>query len=234
MKAQNGYFGKYRGKVESNVDPNSLGRLQVSCPSVLGEGKLSWAMPCTPFAGPKVGLFILPPKGANLWIEFESGDIDYPIWTGCFWDKGDVPASPAAENIKMLKTDSVSLTIDDMKDTGGLTLVIDAPAISDTITLICNSDGVMLNIGDSTLTMTIEDIKAVFAEDASTRLSADGIELMGKESTVDLKEGVIDLVVSDAKVSLTDGPDVELTDGSGKAKLAGGKLTVNDGALTVE
>ena len=234
MKAQNGYFGKYRGKVENNVDPHSLSRIQVSCPSVLGEGTLSWAMPCSPFAGPKVGLFLLPPKGANVWVEFESGDIDYPIWTGCFWDTGDVPASPAAENIKMLKTDSVSLTIDDLDDVGGLTLVVDSPAISDTITLICNSDGVSLNIGDSTFTMTIEDIKSVFGEDASARLSADGIELMGKESTVDLKDGAIELTVSDANVNITDGPSVELTDGSGTAEISGGKLTVNNGALEVQ
>jgi len=44
-----------------------------------------------------VGLFFLPPKGANVWVEFEGGDPDYPIWSGCFWSDGEVPAQPAKE-----------------------------------------------------------------------------------------------------------------------------------------
>ena len=54
------FFGKYRGKVENNVDPQQQGRVQVSVPAVLGSGSLSWAMPCMPYAGPQVGLFTIP------------------------------------------------------------------------------------------------------------------------------------------------------------------------------
>ena len=70
------FFGKYRGKVENNLDPLQQGRLQVSVPAVLGEGRLSWAMPSAPFAGPQVGLFAIPPQGANVWVDFEGGDTD--------------------------------------------------------------------------------------------------------------------------------------------------------------
>ena len=49
-------------------------------------------MPCAPFAGSGVGFFALPPVGANVWVEFEGGDPDYPIWSGCFWGAGEVPA----------------------------------------------------------------------------------------------------------------------------------------------
>ena len=77
------YFGKYRGKVENNVDPSQLGRLQVSVPAVLGSGQNSWAMPCTPYAGSSVGWFALPPVNSDVWVEFEQGDPDYPIWSGC-------------------------------------------------------------------------------------------------------------------------------------------------------
>ena len=89
------FYGKYRGKVEGNVDPLMLGRVQVSCPPVLGDGKLAWAMPAVPFAGPQVGFFVVPPQNANVWVEFEQGDPDSPIWAGCFWGTGEVPASPA-------------------------------------------------------------------------------------------------------------------------------------------
>src|SRR4051812_43305263 len=110
----NRYYGKYRGKVEVNVDPMMLGRLQVSAPAVLGSGTMSWAMPCVPFAGSGVGLFIIPPVGANVWVEFEGGDPDYPIWSGCFWGTGEVPAQPVIEQMKVFKTNGVTLTVNEL------------------------------------------------------------------------------------------------------------------------
>ena len=89
------FFGKYRGKIENNIDPMLQGRVQVSVPAVLGDGSLAWAMPCVPYAGSGVGLFMIPPVGTNIWVEFESGNPDYPIWAGCFWGTGEAPAQPA-------------------------------------------------------------------------------------------------------------------------------------------
>lgn len=60
------YFGKFRGKVENTIDPLMLARIQISVPAVLGQGSLSWAMPCVPYAGPGVGFFAIPPVGANI------------------------------------------------------------------------------------------------------------------------------------------------------------------------
>ena len=92
------YYGKYRGKVENNIDPLLLGRLQVSVPGVLGErpAELGDAVRRrTPGTG--VGFFAVPPIGANVWVEFEGGDPDYPIWSGCFWgDAARCRRSPAA------------------------------------------------------------------------------------------------------------------------------------------
>lgn len=77
------FFGKYRGKVENNIDPMQLGRVQVKVPAVLGDGTMSWAMPCVPYAGSGVGFFAIPPNGANIWVEFEE---EIPI----------IPSGPAA------------------------------------------------------------------------------------------------------------------------------------------
>lgn len=73
MRETRQFLGKHRGKVENNVDPLQLGRVQVSVPAVLGDGRLSWAMPCVPYAGSGVGLFAVAPVGANVWVEFEQG-----------------------------------------------------------------------------------------------------------------------------------------------------------------
>ena len=116
------FFGKFRGKVENNVDPMQLGRIQVSVPAVLGDGTLSWAMPCVPYAGPQVGFFAIPPRDANVWVEFEGGDPDYPIWSGCFWGVGEVPALPALAEMKVIKTDGLTLTLSDLPGIGGITL----------------------------------------------------------------------------------------------------------------
>lgn len=114
------FFGKYRGTVENNIDPQMQGRLQVRVPAVLGDGSLSWAMPCVPFAGSGVGFFTIPPTGANVWVEFEGGDPDYPIWSGCFWGLNEAPATPAVEQMKVLKTDMATITINDLPGVGGV------------------------------------------------------------------------------------------------------------------
>ena len=116
------YFGKYRGQVVFNLDPMLLGRVQVSCPAVLGNGQLSWAMPCSPYGGNGVGFFMIPPVGANVWVEFEGGDIDYPIWSGCFWGVGEVPASPGVPMMKVIKTDTATITLNDLPGVGGITI----------------------------------------------------------------------------------------------------------------
>lgn len=116
------FFGKYRGTVKQNLDPMQIGRVQVAVPAVLGESQLSWAMPSAPFAGPGVGFFAIPPVGANVWVEFEAGNPEKPIWSGCFWDTGDVPASPAVPQVLTIKTDSCTLTLNDLPGVGGITI----------------------------------------------------------------------------------------------------------------
>lgn len=148
------FFGKYRGQVQNNVDPMMLGRLQVSVPAVLGEGRLSWAMPCVPYAGDGVGFFAIPPVGANVWVEFEAGDPDYPIWSGCFWGTGEVPAQPALPFVKVLQTDSIMLKLDDTPGAGGFTLEVSPPVAPGTITIACTMSGVEISVGAARIAMT--------------------------------------------------------------------------------
>ena len=79
------YYGKYRGVVVNNIDPEKRGRIQAIVPDVSTLFPTSWAMPCFPVAGIQAGIFALPLIGSGVWIEFEQGDPDYPIWVGCFY-----------------------------------------------------------------------------------------------------------------------------------------------------
>src|SRR5262245_36526792 len=85
------FWGKYQATVHSNADDYHIGRLQLKSPDVLGDTISGWALPAFPLAaggltpGSGVGLFLIPPKDAHVWAEFEHGDTDKPIWTGCFF-----------------------------------------------------------------------------------------------------------------------------------------------------
>jgi uncharacterized protein involved in type VI secretion and phage assembly len=107
------HYGKYRGLVTDNQDPNSLGRVKARVPEVLADVETGWALPCSPYAGPGVGFFAVPPVGAGVWIEFEAGDVSRPILSGCWWGDGDAPGG-GKPDVKIWKTDSGhSLTLDD-------------------------------------------------------------------------------------------------------------------------
>ncbi|HUF60484.1 MAG TPA: phage baseplate assembly protein V [Verrucomicrobiales bacterium] len=102
MSESGRYHGKYRGTVLNNVDPEFQGRLLVQVPDVTGLTPSSWAEPCVPLAGPTgppMGVYLVPPVGAGVWVEFEKGDPEYPIWTGCRWGSpSDVPLAAQAGN----------------------------------------------------------------------------------------------------------------------------------------
>ncbi len=113
------FFGKYRGIVTDTDDKRKLGRLRALVPDVLGDEECGWALPCSPLAGPKLGWFALPPVGAAVWIEFEQGDPDYPIWAGCFWAEGhDLPEAADDKHIVLCSAAGHRITINDSSQGG--------------------------------------------------------------------------------------------------------------------
>lgn len=102
-RIRNRFYGKYRGSV-TDIDDSTL-RIKAKVPAVLGDKKTGWCTLCVPYAGKDVGLAFLPEKGSGVWIEFEGGDVSYPIWTGCYWRAGEQP-SDAAPKVKAIVTKS--------------------------------------------------------------------------------------------------------------------------------
>jgi uncharacterized protein involved in type VI secretion and phage assembly len=90
-KVERRFYGKYRGTVVDNEDPALLGRLKLSVPSVLGPDVVTgWATPCAPYGGAAdQGFLFIPERDAGVWVEFEEGDLEFPIWVGTFWSKPD-------------------------------------------------------------------------------------------------------------------------------------------------
>ena len=96
---QQRYYGKYRGFVADNRDPERRGRMKLRVPTVLGDQETGWALPCLPFGGlANQGLFMIPEVDAQVWVEFEEGNLDHPIWVGVFWQQAsDTPQEAALE-----------------------------------------------------------------------------------------------------------------------------------------
>jgi uncharacterized protein involved in type VI secretion and phage assembly len=120
------FFGKYRGIVSDIQDPLMTGRIRARVPDVLGDQESGWALPCAPFGGSGMGFFALPKVGAGVWIEFEHGDPDYPIWVGVWFGAAtDLPSDLLTPPYKkvMIKTEGGhSITLDDTPGIGGITL----------------------------------------------------------------------------------------------------------------
>jgi len=120
------YWGKYRGVVTDINDPLQTGRIKARVPDVYGSDESGWAMPCAPFGGDQAGFFALPVPRAGVWIEFEHGDPDHPIWTGVWWGSAaEVPPVLLAPPYKkfLVRTDGGhSIVIDDTPGIGGITL----------------------------------------------------------------------------------------------------------------
>jgi hypothetical protein len=95
-KVEHRFYGKYRGIVVDNHDPAKLGRLNLHIPSVFGvDATTGWAMPCTPYGGKTgQGFLFIPDVGAGVWVEFEEGKLEFPIWVGTYWRNGDEQPKP--------------------------------------------------------------------------------------------------------------------------------------------
>ncbi len=151
MTETNKYYGKYRGTVVNNIDPEQRGRIQAIIPDVLGLIPSSWAMPCVPIAGKQEGIFVVPQIGAGVWMEFEQGESDYPIWVGGFWGIAtEVPALalapppiPPGQNIVLQTTLQNSIVLSDAAPTpltGGIVLKSATGA-----TIIVNDSGIYID-----------------------------------------------------------------------------------------
>ena len=163
------FYGKYRGLVIENIDPEQIGRVLVQVPDVLGAIPSSWAMPCVPSAGIQAGCFVVPPIGSQVWIEFEQGDPDYPIWTGGFWGLvAEVPifatappAIPPGQNIVLQTTLQNMIMVSDAPPTpisGGIVLKSTTGAmivVNDTGIYISNGKGAMITMIGPTVDVNI-------------------------------------------------------------------------------
>jgi len=143
------YYGIYRGTVVNNIDPLNIGRILATCPDVSGLIPTTWVMPCVPLAGKQMGTFMVPQIGSGVWLQFEAGDPDRPVWTGGWWgNAAEVPVlalagPPGDPNIIFQTTLQNAIVISDLPGpTGGVMLKSTTGA-----TIIVNDTGIYIQNG---------------------------------------------------------------------------------------
>lgn len=143
--ARGRFYGKYRGIVTA-VDAQTC-RIKATVPAVFGDTESGWCVPCVPYAGPKVGIAFLPEVDSGVWIEFEGGDVSYPIWVGGYWREGEPPPGVGA-HVKMVVT------------AAGHTLVFNDDQQSITLTdpngnsVLLSAEGMTLSRGDQQIVVS--------------------------------------------------------------------------------
>lgn len=119
MKDGPRYYGKYRATVLQNVDPENRGRIQVQMAERFGLFPSTWALPSFPAASMLHGFVAIPPLRSSVWIEFEAGDPEVPIWSGAFYENsGEMPVlaaagTPVMPNLVMQTAGQVTLMLSD-------------------------------------------------------------------------------------------------------------------------
>src|SRR6266536_570716 len=201
-KIERRFYGKYRAIVVDNQDPSRLGRLRLKVPSVLGPDVVTgWATPCAPYGGAAdQGFLFVPERDAGVWVEFEEGDLEFPIWVGTFWtrpdaasqlprpqqadgsEQADVQDPPTRKVIKTLKGHTIQF-----EDADGEELVTIVEAVNgNVITMdqqgITITDGIVNNDAMTTDALTIT-AAVPFTIDASGQ----PISIIG--DSIDLKKG---------------------------------------------
>lgn len=204
-RADSAYYGKYRGSVSDNEDPEGRGRLKLIVPSLFGPDTVTdWALPCLPFGGEaEVGQFTVPSVGALVWVEFEQGDISYPIWTGTYWDASmtapaDVPVrrifktpfghilefddTEGEEAIRIIHGGDAAASIV-LDETGSIVLTDNSGA-----TITMDAEGAELSIADANGNSAVMSSSGTVVSDGngnSVELAASGVTVSAAQVVVD-------------------------------------------------
>ncbi|MGH7597042.1 MAG: phage baseplate assembly protein V [bacterium] len=206
-KIENRYYGKYRAFVVDNADPENRGRLRLRVPSILGNEVVSgWALPCAPYGGAaNQGFFFIPEVDAGVWVEFEAGNLDYPVWVGTFWSKpggttevpqpADGQSPPTSKMIKTLKH-TIELADEDgseaikIEDSNGNKIILDSNG-----TKIEDKNGNKITLDSSGMQVEDKNSNVIIMDGLSGGIpGTNGIKMNGEKKVC--LEGLITFLMS--------------------------------------
>jgi hypothetical protein len=194
------YFGKYSGVVKDNRDDTDQGIVTVTVPTIFPADEIVAARPALPY-----GVFFVPEVDTGVWVEFEGGDSEFPLWTGvqhtqATWAPEAAVSPPTA---RAVRTPSGHLLVFD--DTSGSESVLLTDGVHSHL-LRFDADGVTVTDGTN------------------------GHEVVLSSSGITVTDGVNQhsVVLDSSGVGLVHGG------GSTRVALAPASLTLSSGASSIE
>ncbi len=248
QKIEHHYYGKYRGIVVDNADPEQLGRLKVKVPSVLGNDIVTgWASACVPYGGDvNQGMLFIPEVEAGVWIEFEEGDLEFPIWVGTYWSKpggeselpkpndpdgaeqSSVQDPPTRKIIKTLKGHTIQF-----EDNDGEEMVTIVEATNQNV-ITMDQNGIVVSEGQNSHEIRMDSDGVKITE------GTDSHEITMDSSGVKISEGINSHEASfDAQgVTITDGMNQHsISMGASGIKIesvTGAKVEITPAGITID
>lgn len=183
------WHGKYRAIVTDIDDPEGRGRIRVKCPKVLGDSKSHWCEVCSPVAYDNGGDFCLPKKDDTVWVEFEGGDPDKPVYSGSWWSSNNCVADKDKdeynENTRIIEFDGCKIK---MKSDESIEVTIKNSKI------FMEEDNTTVSVGDSTEVKVTDDTIKIDCSSAVITVKTDGtIEIQGNSSVSVKSSGSLSL-----------------------------------------
>lgn len=154
----NTYYGKYRAQVVDTNDPQKRGRIRVLCPKVIGEGKSNWCNPCIPVAYDFGGDFAVPKVGETVWIEFEAGDVNKPIYVGNWWSENKSPSDPYDVHTRNIIWDKCKIAMVGSKSENKPERL--EVSVGNSLIKV-EEDKITISVGGSSITLTPADITEI-------------------------------------------------------------------------
>lgn len=195
------YYGKFSGEVTNNEDEAQRGSVLVKVPAVFGADIEVRARPCLPY-----GHFFVPQVGAKVWVEFEAGDTDYPIWVGVWYaaDATPEPARITPPNNRVIQTLS-GHTIE-IKDVEGEESILIKHKDNAFISLDEKGSVLVSNKNGSHIHLDADAANATFVEQHgnSLTLSDQGMALVNKDGTaLNITGSTVHVIATNAVIEST-------------------------------
>lgn len=207
--------------------PSTVGRRAVP------PDLLPWAEPALPFGGSAgQGHISIPPVGATVWVGFEHGFANKPIWLGAWYGVGELPselqdtsagAATPLESVRLIKT------------TLGHFLLFDDVDGKIRLEAANQAHKLILDGGTDTVTLQKDATNKVEINPTQTRMERGNASVLLDDSgAVTITGGVsVQINGTAGTVDITAGGAVNVTAGGAVNINASGVINITSGVITI-